>query len=68
MLGLVSMATGGFGLGKALGKAADAVAGKAGGAAVGTSTAAQAAANSLMPKIDWLNKGASAIGGYFPMT
>lgn len=68
MLGLVSMATGGFGLGKALGKAAGAVAGKAGGAAVGTSTAAQEAANSLMPKIDWLNKGASAIGGYFPMT
>lgn len=33
LLGLVSMATGGFGLGKALGKAAGAVAGKAAGAA-----------------------------------
>ena len=38
MLGLVSMATGGFGLGKALGKAAGAVAGKAGGAAAGAAT------------------------------
>lgn len=35
LLGLVSMATGGFGLGKALGKAAGAIAGKAGGAAAG---------------------------------
>ena len=38
LLGLVSMATGGFGLGKALGKAAGAVAGKAGGAAAGAAT------------------------------
>lgn len=36
ILGLVSMATGGFGLGKALGKAAGAVAGKAAGAATST--------------------------------
>lgn len=36
LLGLVSMATGGFGLGKALGKAAGAVAGKAAGAATST--------------------------------
>lgn len=38
ILGLISMATGGFGLGKALGKAAGAIAGKAGGAAAGTAT------------------------------
>ena len=38
ILGLISMATGGFGLGKALGKAAGAVAGKAGGAAAGAAT------------------------------
>ena len=38
ILGLVSMATGGFGLGKALGKAAGAIAGKAGGAAAGAAT------------------------------
>lgn len=43
ILGLISMATGGFGLGKALGKAAGAVAGKAGGAAAST------AATSSMP-------------------
>ena len=38
ILGLVSMATGGFGLGKALGKAAGAIAGKAGGASAGAAT------------------------------
>lgn len=38
ILGLISMATGGFGLGNAFGKAADAVAGEAGGAAAGAAT------------------------------
>lgn len=54
LLGLVSMATGGFGLGKALGKAAGAVAGKAGGAAAST------AATSSMPIFN-------TSGVFFPM-
>lgn len=56
LLGLVSMATGGFGLNHALGSAWNKIAGKAGASAVGTSAAAKSAAASLMPNIDFLHK------------